>query len=175
VSVTVRLEGFAELERELDRLGKATAQKASLRRALKKAAQPMVDIAKGLAPVRAGHLRESIKYSTQLAAGDAGKAAFAQTLRSGGSRDEAVAALRDARRSQSSVVAYIGPGQNPQAIFQEFGTINHPPQPFLRPAWDQDKMALLDRLKAEIWADIQRTITRMDRKAAREAARAAAE
>lgn len=37
---------------------------------------------------------------------------------------------------------------------QEFGTVNHPPQPFLRPAFEQEKMAatgqMIDTLRAGI-------------------------
>jgi hypothetical protein len=46
-----------------------------------------------------------------------------------------------------------------------------PAQPFARPAWDADGKKMLDRLKAELWADIQKTVARAERRAARLAAR----
>lgn len=171
MSVTVQTTGFAELARELEGLGKQTTQKASLRRALRKAAEPMAEKMRAMAPVRSGHLRDSIHVGTRISGPDAGRQAFGRALRDGGSRQDAVTALRDARRGQGAVLMYIGPGQHPQGIFKEFGTFKEPPQPFMRPAWDSDKMAMLDRLKTELWADIQRTVARAERRAARLAAR----
>lgn len=168
---TIRLTGFAELERELQRLGREVTQKASLRRSARRAMEPMAELMRQLAPVAEGHLRDSITVGTRLAGGNAGRQAFGRVLRSGGSRDEALAALRETQRGEASVMMYAGPGQHPQAIMQEFGTINHPPQPFVRPAWDQDHMAMLDRLGREIRADIDRTLARQARRAARQAAR----
>jgi HK97 gp10 family phage protein len=174
VKITVQTSGFAELERALADLGKLATQKAAARRALMKAAEPIADVAKRLAPVREGYLRDSIVVSTKVAGGDAGLRAFGQTLAAGGSRQDAVSALRDARRAEASVVMYVGPGQHPQAIMQEFGTVHHAPQPFMRPAWDAEGRATLDRLAALMWAEIEKTARRNARRAARAAARAAA-
>jgi HK97 gp10 family phage protein len=172
--ISVRTEGFAELNRALEELGKVATQKASLRRAAIKALQPMADLAQSLAPRRIGHLADSITVSTRAhGATDAGRAAFGAALQSGASRAEATQALRDARRSDAGTVfVHMGPGRHPQAITQEFGTSFHPPQPFMRPAWDAEGMATLDRLATELWADIQRTAARQARRAARQAARA---
>lgn len=169
--VTVRFDGARELQAALQSLGREATQKASLRRALKKAAEPIAVAARANAPVRLGDLRDSIIVGTKVAGGDVGTRAFAAALRSGGTQAEAVTALRDARRGQSAVFMYVGPGQHPQAVLQEFGTVHHVPQPFMRPAWDAEGMKTLDRLAAELWADIQRTARRQARRAARAAAR----
>ncbi len=172
MSATLKLEGFRELEQELAKLGSHTTRRASARRALRKAAQPMADIAQSMAPRRRGHLADNIIVRTRASGPDAARQAFGQVLQAGGTRQEATAALRDVRRESSSLVTmYVGPGRHPQAITQEFGTWFHPPQPFLRPAWDQDQRAMLDRLKAELWVDIQKTVARAERRAARLAAR----
>ena len=52
----------------------------------------------------------------------------------------------------------------------EFGTAHSAAQPFMRPAWDQDHKALLERLKVEIWTEIKKSMARAERKAARLAA-----
>ena len=66
MSMTVKLSGFAELEKKLDQLTKA-AGKGVLRRALKKAAMPIADAANDFAPVGAtGGYAQSFSYSTKL-------------------------------------------------------------------------------------------------------------
>ncbi|SDW78220.1 Bacteriophage HK97-gp10, putative tail-component [Roseicitreum antarcticum] len=150
----MKLEGFADLDRELQRLGKATTQKASLRRASKKALQPMAEIARGLAPRGVdGELAPSITVSTKL------------TKRQKGQHRKMF------RNDKAAVEMFMGPGPDPAAWNQEFGNRNHLAQPYMRPAWDQDHKAMLDRLKAELWADIQKTLARAERRAARQAAR----
>lgn len=157
MSITVRTTGFRELERELERLGKETTQKASLRRALKKAAEPMAEIARGLAPndpaTGAPDLQSSITVSTKLS--DRQKAKHRKMF----------------RNDRAAVEMFVGPGPDPAAWNQEFGNVNHGPQAFMRPAFDQDKDAMLARLKDEIWKDIQKTLARNARSAARAAAR----
>jgi HK97 gp10 family phage protein len=158
MSITVRTEGFAELERELERIGRTTAQKASLRRALRKAAEPLAAIAQGMAPVGGtGALSTSVGIGTRL------------------SNRQQRQHRRMFRDDRAAVEVFVGAGPLASAHTQEFGTINHAPQPFMRPAWDQDKMALLERLKAEIRADIERTVARAERRAARLAARRGAQ
>lgn len=150
MTVTVKLEGFADLEKELERLGKTATQKASLRRALKKSAQPLADIAQGMAPVGDTRtLAPSITVGTKL------------------SKRQRAMHRKMFLNDRAAVEMFVGAGPLSSAHAQEFGNINHGPQAFMRPAWDQDKMALLDRLKVEIWADIQRSLKRQAARAAR--------
>jgi HK97 gp10 family phage protein len=138
---------------------------------LRRVAQPLVDAARGLAPRLTGNMAENIIATTRLAGRDASRQAFGRVLRAGGSRAEAVQAMRAIRRASASLVElYVGPGQHPQAITQEFGTSFHPPQPFMRPAWDQTQRPMIEDIKRELWADIQRTAARAARRAARQTA-----
>jgi len=167
-AVTVKLEGFKDLEKALQQF-KPVTSKAIARRALMKAAEPILSEAKRLAPVDKGHLARSIKASTNLGH-DSGKAAFAAALASGASKGEAVQALRDARRgdtSRAAVAVVIGPGRNPQAIMQEFGTDHHPPQAFMRPAWDGNHEKALDSIKDSMAEEIAKAAKRAARKAAK--------
>ena len=168
MSMTVSLTGFADLERQLEKLSKS-AGKGVLRRSLKTAAEPMAAIAKSLAPDDAStggfDLKASIKYGTVL------------------SRSQKKAHRKMFRNDKASVEGFVGAGPLAQAVFTEFGTspfINggqyagtqNPgiaAQPFMRPAWEQDKMAMLERLKSELWSELEKSIIRADAKAARAA------
>lgn len=70
-------------------------------------------------------------------------------------------------RRQSTVEVYAGPGQNPQAIQQEFGNENHPPQPSVRPAWDATKDQVLDGVATGLGAEIEKTAKRVAKRAPR--------
>lgn len=153
MTVTVKFEGGKELERELQRLASPTARKASGRRALKKAAQPLADLMRSLAPddpaTSGDDLRASIAVSTKL------------------SPRQRKSHRRMFRNDKASVEMFVGAGPLPQAHLQEFGTVHHAPQPFARPAWDRDRQAMLRRLSDELWKDIKKAVARAERKAAR--------
>lgn len=152
MSLTVKVEGLRELERNLAGLTKA-AGKGALRRAGTKALAPMADLAASFAPDDPNtppiDLGTSIEVSTRLD----------KRLR----KPEAPALVE----------LYMGPTKPgyPQAIMQEFGTIYHAPQPYMRPAWDQDKDALLARVGIELRKEIDKSVQRAIRKRARQAAR----
>lgn len=166
MSLTVKVEGLRELERNLERLTKA-AGKGALRRALRTAAEPMADIARQLAPddlsTEGYDLAESIAVGTTL------------------SPRQARMHRRMFRDSRSSVEMFVGAGPLARAGYVEFGTAPHinkgryagtenpgtPPRPFMRPAWDQDKMAMLERLKVELRKEIDKSVQRAIRKQAR--------
>lgn len=150
MTTTIKLEGFAELDRELGRLTKA-AGRGALRRAGTKSLEPIRSAAVAAAPddpttAAPEDLKSSIKIS-----GRGGRMS------------------RSARAGKAFVELYMGPTKEgyPQAIFQEFGTVNHAPQAYMRPAWDGGQSRLLADLKANIWAEIQKSLSRAARKAAR--------
>jgi len=148
---TVQLYGFKELEAELEKLSKA-AGKGALRRALKKSAQPMADLMENLAPrgdTSSDDLADSIAVSTKLSA-----------------RQKSIH-KKMFRDDKASVEMFVGPGPDPAAWNQEFGNINHGPQSFVRPAWDQDRMHLLDRLGQELWREVSKSIARAEARAAK--------
>jgi HK97 gp10 family phage protein len=153
MAFTMKVEGFKELEAELEKLSKA-AGKGVLRRALKKAAQPMADLAQSLAPVgETRTLSSSVTVSTRL------------------SKRQASMHRKMFSSDRASVEMFVGAGPYASAHTQEFGTVHHGPQPFMRPAWDQDKNAMLARLKAELWSEVQKTVARAEARAARLAAK----
>jgi HK97 gp10 family phage protein len=151
---TVKIEGLKEIDEALGQLGKATGRNV-MRRVAVKRLEPMAEDARRLAPVEDTDLRDSIAVSTKLAG-------YARRLN---------------RRSKSEAEAHMGPAGSggtkapPQGSLQEFGTKNHPPQPFMRPTWDRGKAELLDGIKDDLWAEISKAAARQAKKAARLAAK----
>lgn len=164
---TVQLTGFKELEASLENIGGAVGKRLA-RAALKKAAEPMRDKAKSLAPVKTGKLRNSIIIGSKL-----------------GNRQK-----RDLRKlskdQRAAIELFIGPsylkgdgGRHGHLV--EFGTAPHinggmfkgskhpgsKPQPFMRPAWDAEKEPTVDRLRGLLWEQIEKRAKREARKAAR--------
>lgn len=144
--ISFHVEGLRELDAALGDLPKATA-KNTMRRVLLKGGEPIVDAAKRLAPELSGDLKTSLDVSTKLSARQ----------------------KRENRRnpSQSYVEAYAGAGALPQAHLREFGADHHAPDPFMRPAWDSTQDEVLDGIKADLTAEIEKTRARLARKQAR--------
>ncbi len=148
MSVRVKVSGLREIEAALKNLPKATAKNV-VRRVLKTRAKPIADAAQRLAPIDDGDLQKSITVGTKLSKAQRSK---------------------HRKRTPGTVEMFVGAGPNPQAHLQEFGTKDHPPQPFMRPAWDGGKEALLAGIKDDLWAEIQKASARLAKKAAKAAA-----
>lgn len=148
----IKTEGFADLERALAELEKTATAKGIMRRSLKKAAMPMKDIMHDLAP-----------------RGDTSSDALADSVTIGARLSKRQAGLHRKmfRNDKAAVEMFVGPGPDPAAWNQEFGNINHGPQPFARPAFDQEARPTLDRLGRTMWNEIEKTAARAARKAAR--------
>lgn len=145
MTITVKVEGLKEIYAALRDLPKATA-KNTIRRVLKKRAQPIADQAGSAAPVEWGDLKKSIVVSTKLT-----------------KRQRA----KYRKASSNDVDVFVGPSALPQAHLQEFGTSKEPAQPYMRPAWDKNKSGLLEGLADDMWKEIEKSVARMARKAAR--------
>ncbi|MDW9877328.1 HK97 gp10 family phage protein [Sinorhizobium meliloti] len=142
--ITVKVAGLKDLENALKDLPQANA-KAVLRRTLKEAGEPIAKTARSLAPKLDMHLSESIDVSTKL------------------SRRQ-----RGLHKKESPVEMFIGPGPDPAAHLQEFGSgPGHHAQPFLRPAWDQNKDKALDTIANLTWVEIEKAAKRLAKKAAK--------
>ena len=141
----VHIEGLSELKTALRELPDATAKNV-LRRIMKKRGEPIAEHARQLVPVDQGDLRDSISVGTRLS----------KTQRRQHRKD-----------GPDDVEMFIGPGPHPQAHLQEFGTQHHPAQPFMRPAWDAERMGVLEGLKDDLWTEIEKAAARLARKAAR--------
>lgn len=181
-AVKVRVEGLKELDKALGELSKATARN-TLRRALTSAAQPMLEAAKRNAPEDTGGLRRGIQIGTKISkdkSKDPGSRAYAQTMAAGGSRADAVQALRDARRAQgvggSFAEVFLGPVRankknTIKANVQEFGSVKQPAQPYMRPAFDSEAQNVINNIGKELSKEIDKSVARARARAAKKAAR----
>ncbi|SOC21970.1 HK97-gp10 family putative phage morphogenesis protein [Rhodobacter maris] len=170
-STRLRIEGLADLERALDNLSKSVGRSV-LRRSLRKAAEPMAERARALAPVKTGKLRESIKFGSLLN-GSQRKLHRKLTL-----------------EERTAIELFLGPSYvkgsgGRVGHLVEFGTAPHgngglfagtlhpgtPPRPFMRPAFDAEAGPTIARLKPILWAEIEKAAARAARKAARAAAK----
>lgn len=179
------IDGVEDLEKSLQELSKRTGR-AVYERSLKKAAQPMLKRAKELTPVRFGDLEHSLKIE-RVVLRDAGKMAFAGVMQAGGSRSEARMAMRDAYRAEGGAVATMALGPDildggSVAHLVEFGTGPRyhkngkfvgemPPDPFLRPAFEQEGGPTIARLRPILAAEIEKSAKRAAARAARLAAK----
>jgi HK97 gp10 family phage protein len=157
--ITVRVEGLSELDRVLGELPKSVARN-TLRRVGIKALQPVAEAARKLAPddpETGGYdLRNSITVGTRL------------------SRRQTRLSRRAVRAGEADkhfAEVHAGPGPLPQAHLQEFGTVNHPPQPFMRPAWDSNKGAVLETVTRDLGGEIDKAAKRVAARKARLAAK----
>lgn len=176
----IRVEGIEEFEAALNDLGRSLGRNV-LERALRKAAQPMLQKAKDMAPRDEGDLEQSLKIA-RVTVSDPGKAAFAATIQATGDQAAARAALREAYRTQGGAVVdlVLGPDLNDggsTAHLVEFGTGPRyqdngkfvgamPADPFLRPAFDAEARPTIERLKPLLRAEIEKAVAR---RAARQA------
>lgn len=143
---SVRTAGFSELDSALGEFKKGTGRNI-LRRAGLEALQPMADVMEAKAPKLEGDLKSAVGVGTKRAKG-----------------------ARKHFREASTVEVYagvklVGGGMPPQATQQEFGNENHGPQPFVRPAWDEEQGATLDRARDAITTQIDAATVRARRKA----------
>ncbi|WP_370267424.1 HK97 gp10 family phage protein [Nioella sp.] len=157
----VTTEGFAALDALFDELAKPATRRASARRALGKAAEPMAAIANSLKPDDPA--TSGAEDSIHVGIG---------TRLTPRQRLQHRRLTRDDRAGVELFVGITAPrgasAADPAGVQQEFGNVNHPPQPFMRPAWDQDHRALLGRLAVELGKDLERSIQRARRRAARD-------
>jgi HK97 gp10 family phage protein len=144
-----RVEGLSDLLEALQELPKATNNNV-LKRFLMDVAEPIRGDAERNAPHRTGKLQRSISTGTKL------------------SRRQ-----KSQHIKQSAVEIFVGPASMTRAITQEFGTSQHGPKPYMRPAWDSNKKRALETMRDLLAAEIEKARARLARKAARQAAKAA--
>ncbi|MET3925553.1 HK97-gp10 family putative phage morphogenesis protein [Devosia sp. 2618] len=153
MKLTMRVSGLRELDVALGELPKATSRNVG-RRVLMKAGQPIADAAARLAPddpaTGGKDLKSSIVVGTKL------------------TRRQASSHRKKTKNDKAFSEAFVGT-KDPAAVQQEFGNERHGPQSFMRPAWDQEKGAALDIVKAELGAEISKAAKRLARRAAKKA------
>lgn len=172
----VKIEGLKELDAALGELSKGAAR-GVLRRTLIKAGEPMRAAAERNAPKDTGALAGSIILTSRID-NRAGKKEYAAVMKAGGSKAEAVSALRDARRAvgvgESFAEVFMGPAKSGKrgsikAMAQEFGAKHHQPHPYMRPAFDSEAQNVLNNIKGELTTEIDKAVQRARRRALKKA------
>jgi len=144
--VDFRMEGGRTLEEALAQFTKPMAKGVG-RRALKKAAAPILDDYQANTKVVSGNLQESEVAGTRL--------------------NPRQRKLNKKDPSKSAIEIHIGTA-DPGGIQEEFGNANQAAHPALRPAWDKEGgQAAVDRIADELAKDIEKTAARVARRAAR--------
>lgn len=158
MSVSMKVSGFRELEKALAQLPAGTA-KGVARRVMKKELQPVAMLANAFWP---GSSDDVFKITSRIAGSQMSDSHM--------------------QRGRSVVNMFVGaPGGRtgtPHAHLVEFGTGPRyqkngrytgsvSPQPMLQPAWDARKGQMLESLGATMWSEIEKTIARRAKKAAR--------
>lgn len=138
------LEGMAELQKTLRTLPDATAKRI-LGKTLQKAAIPVAQRARALAPRRTGKLRLSVHISKKLS--------------------KRQARMRR-KHDPSDVEIFVGTGPLKYAHLVEYGTRKMSAKPFMRPAWDGEKMAAFDVIASELRLSIEKAVRRHAKKRA---------
>lgn len=155
VSQTITIEGLSETAAALEEFSKATTANI-LRRVLIAAGEPIAAAATAMAPRGpTGDLIASISVTP---------AQPSKMTRSG----------RKNYDKQSKVEVLVEAGPVVEAVMQEFGTVNHPAQPFMRPAWQSQRGRALQIVTEQLGVEIEKARARAARKAARIAAQVAA-
>ena len=176
----VKVEGFRETLSALQGFATEATQRNVIRKALIEALQAMKEDAAARAPHDEGWLSNGIRVDTRKPKGDPSSVAYGRTLRATGSKEAAAASMRAVRRAEKAargggkppVMAYMGPSQNNwHAVPQEFGTVDMPASPYMRPAWDANKMPTLDYIRHAFKVEVEKAQKRNARKVARIAAK----
>jgi HK97 gp10 family phage protein len=143
MKVRVHVAGLRELDAALNQFTPAK-RRAIGRVALDNAGEITAKAARALAPVDSGGLRESIEVSGTLSR-----------------------AQKSEHTKKAEQERFVGPDNRPQGHLREFGSDGNAPEPFMRPAWDQTKGQVLDRIGDELWVGIDKAAQAAARKALR--------
>lgn len=141
--IALRLEGLDGLKDQLRELESQTAERA-LRRAARKAFEPVLTTARALVPRRTGLLAENIQLKVMRPKG--GEAVVQVGLRIAAGKGQQGGLPPSARWH-----------------FVELGTAHMPAEPFLRPALDANAQRVVDVLRDEVAKGIARALKRQRR------------
>jgi HK97 gp10 family phage protein len=124
----VKVEGLKELQERLKALPDRVS-KDVLREVLLTAARPLVGAMRAGAPKHSGDLADSITAGSRLS-----------------SRQASLHRQTD----KNDVEIFVGPGPLSYAHIVEFGSKYQQSKPYVRPAWDSGKGALLESIKSSL-------------------------
>lgn len=153
MKTSFRVDGLSELNATLSEMSKGLARGALTRIAVNALKDEFVPVASAMAPDDPATGGNDLKSS--IVAGPASKLNTRQKR------------LNKKRDDKSFGEGFAGTA-DPAGVLQEFGTVQHGPQPFMRPAWQQTQKPLIDHVAKNAWPEVEKTAMRAaKRKAAR--------
>lgn len=158
MKATFTFAGGQEAAALLRSLQDSRAITRAARAALREAAQPFVATAQGLAPVDKGKLRESVK----VAAGKRQRGEDGDQVSVVIGIDTSVQPPEVVARSDGKG-SYRDPGVAGVAVIQEFD-LEHGGNPFMRPAWDQNKGSAADEVGRALGPAVEAEAARLARR-----------
>lgn len=150
--ITFKVEGLGELNATLEEMSKGLARGALTRIAVKALKEEFVPVAVSLAPDDPATSGNDLK--TSIIAGPASKLNDRQKK-------------LNRRRDDRSLGEGFAGTNDPAGMQQEFGNVNHGPQPFMRPAWQQTQQPILNNVGKNAWPEIEKTALRAAKRKAR--------
>ncbi|UZW55947.1 hypothetical protein NUH86_03905 [Sphingobium sp. JS3065] len=160
----IKVQGLKELDAALGQLRTKAMARGVIKRALIEAAKPMHQQAQEAAPGRADP-NEVITYGK----GDNRRVrqpGTTQALVQIGDRLTKRQAGQARKAGKSFVEIYVGT-RDAKAHFEEFGSANQPPHPFLRPAYDSEAEPTIRRFVGTLTNELEKVAVREARRTAR--------
>lgn len=157
MKTTFHIDGLAALNANLANMSKGLARGALTRIAVNALKDEFVPVAKSMAPDDPATNGNDLKAS--IIAGPASKLNARQKK------------LNRRREDKSFGEGFAGTA-DPAGVPQEFGTVNHGPQAFMRPAWAETQKPIIDHVGKHAWTEIEKTARRAAARAAKKAVRA---
>lgn len=151
----IKLTGFKELEKALFQLGQKEAKRVG-RATVRKAAKPILDMARGLVPVDQGRLKKALTLRVDTLKFDRSvMSAMVYVKRTD---------YRPAKTKRARYSYQIGSMPKVYGAFLEFGIPGLSARPFMRPAWDAlGGMTALTRIGQELGPAIEREAAKLRR------------
>ena len=158
MSVSMKMDGFRDIEKALADLPRGTSAGAA-RRAMKKELAPVAATANALWP---GSDDDVFRITSKLArsqrhdsAADPSRTALNLFVGAPGGRDG----------TPEAHLIEFGTGPRFQKNGRFTGSVS--PTPMLQPAWDMHKHKILEGLGARLWDEIEKTVARRAKRAAK--------
>lgn len=170
MSITIELAGAKELERALSELADQPAMRRAIRKALRDAAQPMLEAAKEAVPVDRGDLKRSLKIATAKKVRGGDQDSFGIVIGIDANEQPAryivrkTVARKKMRRRVANSGTYRDPGVAGVGPIVEFGRPGQPPEPFMRPAFDVHGPGAIARFGAAAGPAIEAEAARLARR-----------
>jgi hypothetical protein len=155
----IEIKGGTELQTALRGLGDPKAIRTALRAGLRKAAAPMLAAAKAGVPIDQGDLKRSVKIAAAKGERPASPQ-FGVVIGIDSNEQPAKMVVRKGGKGGT----YRDPGVAGVGPIIEFGKPGEPARPFMRPAFDREGEATIQRFAQVAGPEIDRVAARLAKK-----------